>query len=85
MARSLFISASASKRGELDPLLERQQRILADIGGDGDHEAIHDPGGSADNVDMAIVNGIEGAGVNPNALGRCHRRALPEMMAVELL
>ncbi len=52
---------------DLDPLVGGEQRALAVVAGDADDQPVDDPGGSADNVRMAVGDRVEGAGIDPDA------------------
>ena len=60
---------------QIDPLLEREQRALADVDRDADHQPVQHPGGPADDVEMAVGDRVEGAGIDADVLALSHRSA----------
>src|ERR1700752_703223 len=52
---------------DLNPLVCGEQRTLAVVAGDADDQSVHNPGGPADNVRMAVGDRVEGAGIDPDA------------------
>src|SRR5206468_3546015 len=58
----------------LEPLLHREERLLRRIGDDRDDELVEDLQAALDDVDVAVVRGIEHAGID-GALG--HGGRLP--------
>src|SRR5665213_34189 len=51
---------------DLDPLVGREQRPLAVVAGDADDEVVDDLRRAANDVEMAVGDRIEGAGVDPH-------------------
>ena len=51
------------------PLFEGEQRVLADIFRHGDDQAIADPQGAPDDIDMPVRDRVEGARINCDTLG----------------
>ena len=57
---------------DLDPLVGREERPLAVIAGDADHQPVDELGRAQDDVGMAVGDRVEGAGIDPDArLGSC--------------
>ena len=61
--------------GEIDTLFQREQRGLAGIGGDGDHDAVENAGGPTHQVIVAVGDRIESAGIHGAGHGNPHRVA----------
>ena len=59
-----------------NPLVDVEQRPLAGIDRDPDHQAIENLGGPVDNIGMADGDGIESPGVDPDQRA-CHGFCLP--------
>ena len=64
-----------------DALLDRERLRLRGIVGDADHEMIDQLHGALDDVEMAERDRIEGAGIEPDALG-AHSSPSPELSAM---
>ena len=52
---------------QLHPLLQREQRPLAGVDRDADHQLVQQPRGAGDDVEMAVGDRIERAGIQPDA------------------
>jgi len=52
---------------DLYPLVGGEQRALAVVAGDADDQPVDDPGGSADNIRMAVGDRVKRAGINTDA------------------
>src|ERR1041385_6272322 len=57
---------------DFEAFLQREDRRFGGIGGDTDDELIHQLHGAADDVDVAQGQGIEGAGIKPDAFLASH-------------
>ena len=57
---------------QFNALGQFKQRPLADIDGNPNHQAIHQPRGAADNVQMPIGHRIKRAWVKRNPFSHCH-------------
>ena len=54
-------------RAFLQPLLQREERILVRVGGDGDNDAVEEFRRAANDVQMPVVHGIEAARIKRHA------------------
>ena len=62
---STFVDPADGVAEEIDALLDREQRLLVlGIADHADDDAVEDPGGARDHVDVAVRDGVVGAGAD---------------------
>ena len=56
---------------EVDPFLDREQRLLLLVVEHPDVEHVEEPAGALDQIEVAVVHGVEGAGEDADSGVHC--------------
>ena len=65
---------------QLDALVQRKERRLVGVDADADDEAVEDPAAAADDVEVAVVDRVERAGVDGEAVAQRGAHGVPPVL-----